>query len=101
MIRIDPDKENQVVELARSGNRPNEISSETGLPPHYVRKLIQKHNIKIVAKPNSKTVDIYFIISSLLRGESLTDIAERFNVTRQYIFLIKQKCKESGIPVPE
>jgi len=97
MIRLDPEVENKVIYLAKSGNRPGDIASQTGLPSHYVRKLIEKHKIKIVPQSKSKMVDLYTIISLLLKGDSLTDIAEKFGVTRQYIFLIKQKCVEAGI----
>lgn len=101
MIRIDPETENRVVELARNGNRPNEISTETGLPTHYVRKLIQKHNVKIVPQSRSKMLDLYHIIALLINGKGLSEIADKYGVTRQYIFLIKEKAKSAGIPIPE
>ncbi len=101
MIRIDPGTESKVVELAKNGNRPNEISSETGLPTHYIRKLIQKYGIKIVPQSKSKVIDLYKIIGLLMHGESLTSIAEKFGVTRQYIFLIKERCLSANIPLPE
>ena len=97
MIRLDPDKEIKVIEMAKSGIRPAEISNSVELPTHYVRKLIHKHGVKIVAQNKSDNVDIYRIIAMLINGESLTRIGEQFGVTRQYIYLIKEKCLKAGI----
>lgn len=100
MIRLDPEIENKVLDLAKSGNRPGDIALQTGLPSHYIRKLVEKHRIKIVPQSKSKTIDLYTIIALLLKGESMSSIAEKFGVTRQYIYLIKEKCVEAGIELP-
>ena len=99
MIRLQPDTENKIIELAKSGNRPKAIALETGVPEHYVRKFINGHGIKIVANSNSGNLDFYKIIASIINGDSLSDIAREHSVSRQYIYLIRENCKKSGIPV--
>ena len=99
MIRLEPDLENKVVELARNGNRPKFISQQTGYPEHIVRKIIHRNKINIVAQLNSSTIDLYKIIADLISGVSLSEIARRYSVTRQYIYRIKNKCLSAGIPV--
>jgi DNA invertase Pin-like site-specific DNA recombinase len=99
MIRMEPELENKVIELAKSGNRPKKISQETGLPEHYVRKIVSRNKIKIVPLTNSSTIDIYKIISDLITGMNISDIARKYDTTRQYIYLIKKRCKAAGIPI--
>ena len=99
MIRLQPDTESKIIELAKSGNRPKAIALETGVPEHYVRKFVNGHGIKIIAKKSKTNLDLYKIIAELINGVNLTDIAKNHSVTRQYIFLIKENCKKAGISI--
>lgn len=101
MIRIDAEVENNIVELARSGNRPAAISNSLDLPVHFVRKIIHKHGIKIIPQTKSDNIDLYKIIAMLMEGEKLIAIGSKFGVTRQYVFLIKEKCLQAGIKLPD
>lgn len=100
MIRLQPDTENKIIELAKNGNRPKAISQETGVPEHYIRKFLNNQGIKIIASVRTKNLDFYKIISLLIKGGRLSDIAKEFSVSRQYIYLIRENCKKSGIPIP-
>lgn len=99
MIRINPDSESKIVELAKSGNRPKAISQQTGYPEHIIRKVVSRHKINIVAQLNSSTIDLYKIIADVIAGLSLSDIARKYSVTRQYIYSIRNRCVSAGIPI--
>lgn len=99
MIRINSEMESKIVDMARNGNRPAVISNTLDLPTHFVRKIIHKHDVKIVPQSKSENIDIYKIISMLIDGRSLSDIGTAFGVTRQYIYLIKEKCLKAGIKI--
>jgi len=85
---------------AMSGKALSEISAEFGLDYDYVKKVCR--GIKTRHETHPKAATSFEILADLLNtSQSLSEVARKFQVSRQRVHQIYKEACKAGIKVPQ
>ncbi len=89
------ERNKRIKDLALKGKTASEISEIEGINRKRVLQLLRSYRIKPKRELHQlKSVKAQVIIQELENGTKQSDIARKFNVSRQYVSLIKYKLQD-------